>query len=81
VVRLVGRAPGADLEQAEVVVVGGLRGAQERRPAGDLHPDLEAERAPVEVDGPLETVHVEDGVVEAADSHRRSITTACRRAS
>ena len=67
----VGRAAGADLEQAEVVVVGRAGSAQERGPARDLHPHLEAEGGPVEVDGPLETVHVEDGVVQAADGHRR----------
>ena len=68
---LVGRAPGADLEQAEVVVVGRARRAQERGPAGNLHPDLEAEGLPVEVHGALQTVHVQDSVVEAADGHRR----------
>jgi hypothetical protein len=39
--------------------------------AGDLHADLEAEGGPVEVDGALETVHVKDGVVEAADGNLR----------
>jgi len=68
---LVGGAPGADLEQAEVVVVGRARRAQEGGPAGDLQPHLEAEGSPVEVDGLLETVYVEDGVVQAADGHRR----------
>ena len=43
VFRLVGRAAGADLEQAEVVVVGRAWRAQERGPAGDLQPHLEAE--------------------------------------
>src|SRR5580658_7183384 len=69
---LVGRVAAADLEQAEVVVVGRVRRAQERGAAGDLHPDLEAEGAPVEVDGALETVHVQDSVVKAADSHLRA---------
>jgi D-amino peptidase len=73
VVGLVGRVAlggGADLEQAEVVVVGRVRCAQERGAAGDLHPDLEAESLPVEVHGALQAVHVQDGVVEAADGHR-----------
>ena len=68
----VGRAAGADLEQAEVVVVDRAGSAQERGPAGDLQPDLHAEGGPVEVNGALETVHVEDGVVQAADGHRRA---------
>ena len=68
---LVGRVTGADLEQAEVVVVGRARRAQERGAAGNLHPDLEAEGLPVEVHGALQTVHVQDSVVEAADGHRR----------
>jgi len=68
----VGRAAGADLEQAQVVVVGRAGSAQERGPAGDLQPDLEAEGGPVELDGPVETVHVEDGVVQPANSHLRS---------
>ena len=72
VVRAIGRASGTDLEEAEIVVVGRPRGAQERGLAGDLHPDLEAERGPVEVDGPLKTVHVQDGVVQAPDGHRNS---------
>jgi D-amino peptidase len=61
----------ADLEQAEVVVVGRARGAQERGAAGDLQADLEAQGGAVEVDGALETVYVQDGVVEAADGHLR----------
>ena len=68
---LVGRVTGADLEQAEVVVVGRARRAQERGAAGNLHADLEAEGLPVEVHGALQTVHVQDSVVEAADGHRR----------
>jgi D-amino peptidase len=68
---LVGRVTGADLEQAEVVVVGRARRAQERGATGNLHPDLEAEGLPVEVHGALQTVHVQDSVVEAADGHRR----------
>jgi D-amino peptidase len=68
----VGRAAGADLEQAEVVVVGRARCAQERGPAGDLRPDLEAEGLPVKVNGALKAVHVKNGVVETADGHRRS---------
>ena len=68
---LVGRVTGADLEQAEVVVVGRARRAQKRGAAGNLHPDLEAEGLPVEVHGALQTVHVQDSVVEAADGHRR----------
>jgi hypothetical protein len=59
----VGRAADADLEQAEVVVVGRAGSAQERGPAGDLQPDLEAEGGPVEVHGPLQAVHVQDRVV------------------
>jgi len=69
---LVGGVTGADLEQAEVVVVGRARRAQERGAAGNLHPDLEAEGLPVEVHGALQTVHVQDSVVEAADGHRAS---------
>jgi D-amino peptidase len=68
---LVGRVTGADLEQAEVVVVGRARCAQERGAAGNLHPDLEAEGLAVEVHGALQTVHVQDSVVKAADGHRR----------
>jgi hypothetical protein len=68
----------ADLEQAEVVVVGRSWRAQEGGPAGDLQPHLEAEGGPVEVHGPLETVHVEDGVVQAADGHRRFLPSASR---
>jgi len=68
---LVGRVTGADLEQAEVVVVGRAGRAQERGAAGNLRPDLEAEGLPVEVHGALQTVHVQDSVVEAADGHRR----------
>jgi D-amino peptidase len=71
---LVGRAARADLEQAEVVVVGRARRAQERGPAGNLHPDLEAEGLPVEVHGGLQTVHVQDSMVEAADGHRASLS-------
>jgi hypothetical protein len=67
---LVGSVTGADLEQAEVVVVGRARRAQERGAAGNLHPDLEAEGLTVEVHGALQTVHVQDSVVEAADGHR-----------
>ena len=37
--------------------------------AGDLHPDLEAEGVPVEVDGSLETMHVKDSMVEPTDGH------------
>ena len=68
---LVGRVTGADLEQAQVVVVGRARCAQERGAVGNLQPDLEAEGLPVEVHGALQTVHVQDSVVEAADGHRR----------
>jgi len=71
---LVGRATGADLEQAEVVVVGRARRAQERGAVGNLHPDLEAEGLPVEVHAALQTVHVQDSVVEAADGHRRFLS-------
>ena len=61
--------PGADVEQPEVVVVGRSRGPQERGLPGDLQADLEAERLRVEVDLAVEPVHVEHGVVEAADWH------------
>jgi D-amino peptidase len=71
---LVGRVTGADLEQAEVVVVGRARRAEERGAAGNLHPDLEAEGLPIEVHGALQTVHVQDSVVEAADGHRRFLS-------
>jgi hypothetical protein len=60
---VVRRQPGADLEQAEVVVVGRVRRAQERGAAGNLRADLEAEGRLLELDGALETVHVQDGVV------------------
>src|SRR5579863_7147284 len=73
---LVGRAARADLEQAEVVVVGRVRRAQERGAAGDLHPDLEAEGLPVEVHAALQTVHVQDSVVESADGHRAFLWSA-----
>jgi len=69
-----GGVAGADLEQAEVVVVRRARSAQERGAAGDLQPDLEAEGAAVEVDGLLEAVHVQDSVVEATDGHVPSRT-------
>jgi len=68
---LVGRVPGADLEQAQIVIVGGAGRAQECGAARNLHADLEAEGLAVEVDGALDTVHVQDGVVEAADGHMR----------
>jgi D-amino peptidase len=71
VFRTIRCAAGADLEQAEVMIVGRTGGPQEGGAAGDLQPDLEAESGPVEVDGPLETVHVQDGVVQAPDGHLR----------
>src|ERR1700733_15393094 len=71
-----GRAAGADLEQAEVVVVGRDGRAQERGPAGDLQADFEAQRLGVELDGALQTVHVQHSVVQAADGHRRFLPSA-----
>ena len=78
VLRAIGCVADADLEQAEVVVVGRTRGAQERGPAGDLQPDLEAQGGSVEVDGLLQTVHVEDSVVQAPDGHLRFLPSANR---
>jgi hypothetical protein len=46
--------------------------AQERRPTRDLVPDFEAENLRVEVNLAVQSVHVEDGVVQAADWHRDS---------
>ncbi len=69
--RVIRRLAGTYLEQAEVVVVGRVRRAQERGAAGNLRADLEAESGSVELDGALETVHVEDGVVKTADGHLR----------
>jgi len=69
VVRAIGGAPGADLEQAQVVVVGRVGRAQERGAAGDQRANLETESLAVELDGALEAVDVEDGMVEAADGH------------
>src|SRR5439155_22726849 len=59
----------ADLEQAEVVVVGGVLGAQERR-ARVLRGDPEAEDVSVEGDAAGGVAHVQDGVVELVDRHR-----------
>jgi hypothetical protein len=65
-----GRAgTGADLEQAQVVVVRGALGLQEDRGARDLHPGAEAEDVPVEGVAALDVADVEDGVVEALDGH------------
>jgi hypothetical protein len=60
------------------VVVGRTRGAQERGAAGDLQPDLEAEGGSVEVDGPVQTVDIEDGVVQAPDGHLRFLPSVNR---
>jgi D-amino peptidase len=68
--RLARRLPGADIEQAEIVVVDRVRRAQERGAAGNLHPDLQAEGLPVELDGAVQPVDVEDGVVEPTHGHR-----------
>jgi uncharacterized damage-inducible protein DinB len=67
--RLPGRLPRPDLEQAEVVVVDRIRGAQERGPAGDLQADLETEGLPVELHGPVQAVDVQHGMVETTDGH------------
>jgi hypothetical protein len=69
VIRTIGSTPGAYVEQAQVVVVGRTGRAQERGAAGDHGADLETEGVAVELDGALEAVHVEDGVVETADGH------------
>jgi D-amino peptidase len=73
VFRAVGRAPDTDLEQAEVVIVGRARRAQERGAAWDLRADLEAQGLPVELDGAIKPVDVKDGVVEPADGHRPAL--------
>jgi DNA-binding NarL/FixJ family response regulator len=67
--RAAGGVARADVEQAKVVVVHGARGPQERGSAGNLHPDLEAERRGVELHLALQPVHVQHGVVQAADCH------------
>ena len=64
-----GRAcSGADLEQAEVVIVAAALGLQERGP-GEAHDDAEAEDVGVEGDAALDVADVEDGVVETLHRH------------
>jgi hypothetical protein len=59
-------APG---EQADVVVVGRVRGLQERRGAGAFHDEPEAQQVAVETDAAVDVADVEDGVVEPMDAH------------
>jgi hypothetical protein len=65
-----GRRPGAgaDLEQAEVVVVGRADGLQERGP-GEAHHAAEPEHVVVEGDAALDVPDVQHGVVEPDDRH------------
>ena len=58
----------ADLEQAEVVVVGAALGLQERG-AGEAHDRPEPEHLGVEGDAALDVADVEDGVVESLHGH------------
>ena len=51
------------------MIVGGAGRPQERRPAGNLGADLEAERPGIEVNGAGQVVDVEHCVVEAANGH------------
>jgi len=62
-------ARAVDLEQAEVMIVGGPGRTQKGGAAGDLSADLEAERLAVEADRAGQVADVEHGVVQAADSH------------
>src|ERR1700722_3424336 len=62
----------AYLEQAQVMVVDRVRGAEEGRLAGYLHADLEAERPGVELDLAGEAVDVKHRVVEPAHCHGRT---------
>src|ERR1700753_1871655 len=60
---------GGELEQAQVVVVGRVRGPQEGGPPGHVHAQVETEHVAVEADRTGQVADVEDGVVEAADGH------------
>ncbi|KWV30816.1 hypothetical protein AWV63_20930 [Micromonospora rifamycinica] len=67
----------ADLEQAEVVVVGGVGGLEEGRapePVRGHRHRAEAQDVAVEGDAAAEVGDVEDGVVEAMDSHADDVT-------
>ena len=64
-----GPGAGADLEQAEVVVVGRTLRLEEDGPAGDLRRRAEPEDVAVERGAALDVADVEDGVVEALDGH------------
>ncbi len=59
----------AELEQADVVVVGGVRCLQEGGPAGDRHRHPEVQDVGVEGGGTRDVTDVEDNVVEAVDAH------------
>src|SRR4051794_25824466 len=63
------RCVGADLERAEVVVVGGAGGLEEGHRAVDEGQRPEAEDVLVELAGRGHVAHVEDGVVQAGDGH------------
>jgi hypothetical protein len=59
----------ADREEAEVVIVGGTFGLQERGLTRNGHHDPEAEGLGVEADAAIDVANVENGVVEALDRH------------
>src|SRR5579872_1461442 len=59
----------ADLEQAEIVVVGGAGRAEERGTSWDEHADLETEHVLIERDLAVEAGYVQDGVIEASYRH------------
>ncbi len=61
---------GADLEHAEIVVVGRVGCLQERR-AGRRHDDPESEDVAVELRRPLDVTDVQHCVVETLDCHGR----------
>jgi DNA-binding MarR family transcriptional regulator len=66
----------ADLEQAEVVVVGGPGRLEERRTRQLSHvgDGSEAQNVVVERDAALDVADEEDGVVESDDGHRRCLS-------
>ena len=59
----------ADREEAQVVVVIAALGAEEGSEARHPRHFREAEGLAVELDGPVEVADVEDGVIEAGNSH------------
>ena len=85
VVQADGAAPGAaragaraDLEHAEVVVVGRAGRLEERALARHVDQRLEPEHLLVELAGDLDVADVEHGVVEAGDGHGRLLTVVYR---